>query len=98
MSHRRHCVSLALAVLIAALLALPGAVSAAVPGDNCQVHGGAPEPGWTVVTDSGPWYYLNWPQYFHIEAYGSSETYYGHGNGMSRGYIVRAAINQATCA
>ncbi|MDO8187746.1 hypothetical protein Q5424_10060 [Conexibacter sp. JD483] len=43
-------------------------------------------------------YWLSWPQNFYIAAYGTTTTYYGHGNGQASGYIDRVAINQSTCA
>lgn len=68
----------------------------AVPGDNCQVNSGT---AWTVVTgSSSTQYQLVYPAHFRVVDYGSTDTYYGHGNNQPDGYIVRAAINQSTCA
>ncbi|MBY8852234.1 hypothetical protein K7G98_29845, partial [Saccharothrix sp. MB29] len=94
---RKSALSVAVIIACVAVMAMPNSALAAVPGQSCQVVGNAPGAGWSVVSDSGT-YYLNWPQHFHINAYGSPDTYFGHGNDKPKGYILRAAINQGTCA
>lgn len=82
------------AVLVAVVLS-PGVASAATPGEACQIaNTGYLYP---VSVPGGATYYLGYPSYFRVVAYGTSVTYWGHGNGLPDGYMSRSAVNQATC-
>lgn len=95
MSRRRGSVAASVVGIAgAAVLLLPGAVEAAVPGEVCLLNQS------TFVYDGGyvgGGYQLPAGAGFRIVNY-ASNGYYGHGNGYPDGYITpRSVIDQSTC-
>ncbi len=93
--------SLLVTAVAAGAMVAPASSHGAQPGDLCWVHTWAPASIRLVMDDpagnTGGAYYIAPGGAFRVLAYGAWDTYYGRGNGMPNGYLIRGAINQATC-
>ncbi|WP_210495748.1 hypothetical protein [Patulibacter sp. SYSU D01012] len=96
---RRVAPALAVLGTAAAGIGVASASILASPGDVCAVRTVAGQEPWVYTTPARTdlKYILSPGDGFRIVAYGTANTYYGHGNGKGDGYIDRSFIRQESC-